>query len=131
MSLAFHARFPGRTRALVLMDTGPGFKSDEARASWNETAERTARGFEERGLDALPRRAEVEAAQAQQAAVAMKGLADVFGVSGAIQSGMAAAQAQAAAGMAISRGAVPRPVIGTICPLSSAPAWNAWLAFSI
>ena len=32
----------------------------------------------------LPRRAEVEAAQAQQAAVAMKGIADAFGISGAI-----------------------------------------------
>ena len=47
-----------------------------------------------------PRRAEVEAAQAQQAAAAMKGVADVFGISGAIQSSMATAQAQAAAALA-------------------------------
>lgn len=52
MSLAFHLAHPGRTRALMLFDTGPGFKKDEARAAWNETAERMARGFEERGLAA-------------------------------------------------------------------------------
>jgi hypothetical protein len=47
-----------------------------------------------------PRRAEVEAAQAQQSAAALKGLADVFGISGAIKNSMATAQAQAAAGTA-------------------------------
>lgn len=47
-----------------------------------------------------PRRAEVEAAQAQQAATALKGMADVFGISGAIKNSMAAAQAQASAAMA-------------------------------
>lgn len=47
-----------------------------------------------------PRRAEVEAAQAQQAAAALKGMADVFGISGAIKQGIASSQAQAAAAMA-------------------------------
>jgi pimeloyl-ACP methyl ester carboxylesterase len=77
LSLAFHARFPERTRALVLMDTGPGFKSDEARARWNATAERTALGFEERGLAALPQRPEVAAARHRSAhglALAARGL---------------------------------------------------------
>lgn len=41
--------------------------------------------------DDSPRRAEVEAAQAQQAAAAMKGMADVFGISGAIKQSMSAA----------------------------------------
>ncbi len=41
-----------------------------------------------------PRRAEVEAAKAQQAAAAMKGVADVFGISGAIKSSMEAAAAK-------------------------------------
>jgi len=43
-----------------------------------------------------PRRAEVEAAKAQQSAAALKGIADVFGISGAIKNSMAAAQAQSA-----------------------------------
>src|SRR4029079_3559900 len=30
MSLAFHASHPNRVRALMLFDTGPGFKKDEA-----------------------------------------------------------------------------------------------------
>lgn len=52
--------------------------------------------------DDSPRKAEIEAAKVQQAAVAMKGIADVFGVSGAIQGSMAAsaAAAQAQAGAA-------------------------------
>jgi hypothetical protein len=44
-----------------------------------------------------PRAAEVEAAKAQQAAAALKGVADVFGISGAIQRSMAQAQQNAAA----------------------------------
>jgi RNA polymerase subunit RPABC4/transcription elongation factor Spt4 len=43
-----------------------------------------------------PRAAEVEAAKAQQAAAALKGVADVFGIGGAIQRSMANAQAAGA-----------------------------------
>jgi len=53
MSLAFHATHPERVRALMLFDTGPGFKKDEARAKWNETAHRRAADFDARGLAAL------------------------------------------------------------------------------
>jgi len=53
MSLAFHARHPGRVRALLIIDTGPGFKKDEARTAWNSRAEETARRFEAEGLAAL------------------------------------------------------------------------------
>ncbi len=53
MSLAFHARHPGRVRALLIIDTGPGFKKDEARTAWNSRAEETARRFETEGLAAL------------------------------------------------------------------------------
>lgn len=67
LSLAFHARHPERTRALMLLDTGPGFKSDQARAQWNETAERTARRFETEGLAALPARREVSAGRHRDA----------------------------------------------------------------
>lgn len=53
MSLAFHASHPERVRALMLFDTGPGFKNDEARAKWNETAHARAADLEARGLAAL------------------------------------------------------------------------------
>lgn len=55
LSLAFHARHPERVRALVLVDTGPGFRRDEPRAQWNAFAERTAAALEREGLDALSR----------------------------------------------------------------------------
>lgn len=53
MSLAFHASHPDRVRALMLFDTGPGFKKDEARTSWNETAHKRAATFDVQGLAAL------------------------------------------------------------------------------
>jgi pimeloyl-ACP methyl ester carboxylesterase len=53
MSLAFHASHPDRVRALMLFDTGPGFKKDEARDKWNETAHKRAADFDARGLAAL------------------------------------------------------------------------------
>ena len=42
MSLAFHLAHPERVRALLIIDTGPGYKNDEARAGWNANARRTA-----------------------------------------------------------------------------------------
>jgi pimeloyl-ACP methyl ester carboxylesterase len=53
MSLAFNASHPERARALMLFDTGPGFKKDEAREKWNETAAKRAADFDARGLAAL------------------------------------------------------------------------------
>jgi pimeloyl-ACP methyl ester carboxylesterase len=53
MSLAFNSHHPERVRALMLFDTGPGFKKDEARAKWNETANKRAADFDARGLTAL------------------------------------------------------------------------------
>jgi pimeloyl-ACP methyl ester carboxylesterase len=53
MSLAFHASHPERVRALMLFDTGPGFKKDEARARWNDTAHQRAATFDSKGLAAL------------------------------------------------------------------------------
>jgi pimeloyl-ACP methyl ester carboxylesterase len=53
MSLAFHASHPERVRALMLFDTGPGFKKDEARARWNESAHQRAARFDKEGLAAL------------------------------------------------------------------------------
>jgi pimeloyl-ACP methyl ester carboxylesterase len=59
LSLAFHLRHPERVAALMLFDTGPGFKRDEPREAWNRTAEATAAAYETRGLEALPNRPEV------------------------------------------------------------------------
>jgi pimeloyl-ACP methyl ester carboxylesterase len=59
MSLAFHLAHPEATAALLLFDTGPGYRKDEPRAGWNALAERAAQAFETRGLDALGRSAEV------------------------------------------------------------------------
>lgn len=61
MSLAFYLRHPEMVRALVLSDTGPGYRKDEARETWNRMAEERARALEEQGLDALGASAEVRA----------------------------------------------------------------------
>ena len=53
VSLAFYGRHPERTGALMLFDTGPGFKKDASREAWNETAEKRAQTLEADGLDAL------------------------------------------------------------------------------
>ena len=63
MSLAFHLAHPGRVRALMLFDTGPGYRNPAGREAWNRTAEARAVAFETRGLDALGSGAEVRIAQ--------------------------------------------------------------------
>ena len=42
LSLAFYLAHPERVAALLLVDTGPGYRSDEARARWNRMAGRYA-----------------------------------------------------------------------------------------
>jgi pimeloyl-ACP methyl ester carboxylesterase len=61
LSLAFHLAHRERVAALLLIDTGPGFKRDAARDEWNDMAESFAVGFETRGLDALAAGPEVNA----------------------------------------------------------------------
>ena len=60
LSLAFHARHPDHVAALVLVDTGPGFRRDASREQWNGFAEQTAQALERDGFAALPARPEVE-----------------------------------------------------------------------
>jgi pimeloyl-ACP methyl ester carboxylesterase len=50
MSLAFHLVHPERTQALLIIDTGPGYKKDEPRAGWNATAIKRAERLEAEGL---------------------------------------------------------------------------------
>jgi pimeloyl-ACP methyl ester carboxylesterase len=40
-------------RALLIIDTGPGFKKDEAREAWNQRAQETGDRFEREGLAVL------------------------------------------------------------------------------
>jgi pimeloyl-ACP methyl ester carboxylesterase len=53
MSLAFHATHPERTRALLIIDTGPGYKNDQAREGWNANAIARAERFEAEGFGDL------------------------------------------------------------------------------
>ena len=63
MSLAFQLAHPTRTRALMLFDTGPGYRNDEARAGWNKTSIGRAERFEKEGMASLrSRSAEVDPA---------------------------------------------------------------------
>jgi pimeloyl-ACP methyl ester carboxylesterase len=53
MSLAFHLAHPSRVRALLIVDTGPGYKNDAAREAWNTSALSTADRLGREGLAAL------------------------------------------------------------------------------
>ncbi len=67
LSLAFHAAHPERVRALMLFDTGPGYRKDAARAEWNRLAESYAVRFESEGLAALGGGAEVKVSKHRSA----------------------------------------------------------------
>jgi pimeloyl-ACP methyl ester carboxylesterase len=62
MSLAFWVAHPERVAALVLCDTGPGYRKDAARDQWNDRAAATADRFERDGLAALSGSPETQAA---------------------------------------------------------------------
>ena len=53
MSLAFYRAHPDRVRALLIIDTGPGFKNDDARDAWNRRALETADRLDRDGLAVL------------------------------------------------------------------------------
>ena len=53
MSLAFYRKHPERVRSLLIIDTGPGFKKDEAREGWNQHALDRANTLERDGLASL------------------------------------------------------------------------------
>ncbi len=63
MSLAFHARHPEQVRALMLFDTGPGFRNDAARDTWNARARARADELDARGFAALGSSDEVRMSQ--------------------------------------------------------------------
>jgi pimeloyl-ACP methyl ester carboxylesterase len=86
-SLHFTYRHPERVRALVLVDSGPGFKNPEALAGWTDQVERTAKFLVERGFRAfvdgragatcIGRRPELAAARAAGDAIASQNPAAV------------------------------------------------------
>lgn len=56
-SLRFYLTHPGRVTALVLMDTGPGYRNPARREEWNAQQERQAATLETSGLEEFAARA--------------------------------------------------------------------------
>ncbi|WOH81652.1 alpha/beta fold hydrolase [Bradyrhizobium sp. BEA-2-5] len=78
MSLAFYRAHPERTRALLIIDTGPGFKKNDAREAWNKRARETGDRFDREGLEVLrslsAERASVTHRNASGLALAARGM---------------------------------------------------------
>jgi pimeloyl-ACP methyl ester carboxylesterase len=66
MSLAFNCAHPERVKGLLIIDTGPGYKNDAARAGWNKTAIERADAIARYGEKAL------EGGSAERASAAHK-----------------------------------------------------------
>ena len=66
ISLEFQLAHPEMVRALILCNTGPGYRKDEARAGWNDFSIGYAKRFEERGLDGFGRGIEIDATRQYQ-----------------------------------------------------------------
>ncbi|MEX2247533.1 MAG: alpha/beta hydrolase [Dehalococcoidia bacterium] len=60
ISLEFQLAHPEMVRALVLCNTGPGYRKDDARAGWNDFSIGYAKRFEERGLEGFGRGIEID-----------------------------------------------------------------------
>ena len=79
ISLHYYLQHPERVQALLLIDSGPGFKNPDAQAKWAAQVERTAFFLESRGLEAfvdgkagatsIGRHPELPAARAARAAI--------------------------------------------------------------
>jgi pimeloyl-ACP methyl ester carboxylesterase len=67
MSLAFNLAHPDRVAALMLFDTGPGYKKDGPRNEWNKMTGSTAKALETKGLAAVGASAEVSVARHRSA----------------------------------------------------------------
>lgn len=60
ISLEFQLAHPEMVQALVLCNTGPGYRKDDARAGWNDFSIKYAMRFEERGLEGFGRGIEID-----------------------------------------------------------------------
>jgi pimeloyl-ACP methyl ester carboxylesterase len=67
MSLAFHLAHSDMTRALMIFDTGPGFRNADAREAWNQRALQRAADLDARGFAALGTSDEVRASRHRDA----------------------------------------------------------------
>lgn len=78
MSLAFYRIYSERVVKLLIIDTGPGYRSDKARDAWNKTSFETAARFEREGLSSLqsasPERSQVKHRNAKGLAHAARGM---------------------------------------------------------
>jgi pimeloyl-ACP methyl ester carboxylesterase len=70
LSLEFQHAHPEMVRALVLCNTGPGYRKDDARQGWNDFSIGYAKRFEERGLEGFGRGIEIDATRAYQRSAA-------------------------------------------------------------
>jgi len=52
-SLRFYLTHPDKVKALIIMDTGPGYKNPEHREAWNQDREAVAKQLETRGIEVL------------------------------------------------------------------------------
>ncbi|MFN8558727.1 MAG: alpha/beta fold hydrolase [Dehalococcoidia bacterium] len=64
MSLAFNLAHPEMVQALIICDTGPGYRNPESRGRWNESAIARAERLEAQGFGALGSSPEVQATAA-------------------------------------------------------------------
>jgi pimeloyl-ACP methyl ester carboxylesterase len=67
MSLAFHLAHPAITRAVMIFDTGPGFRNAEAREAWNQRSRQRADDLDARGFAALGSSEEVRTSRHRDA----------------------------------------------------------------
>jgi pimeloyl-ACP methyl ester carboxylesterase len=67
MSLAFHLAHPEMTRALMIFDTGPGFRNAVAREAWNQRARQRADDLDACGFAALGTSDEIRMSQHRDA----------------------------------------------------------------
>lgn len=60
-SLRFYLTHPEMVTALILMDTGPGYRNPAHRDEWNQRQEKLAKQLETRGIEVLAENAPTEA----------------------------------------------------------------------
>jgi pimeloyl-ACP methyl ester carboxylesterase len=66
ISLEFQLHHPEMVSALVLCNTGPGYRKEDARAGWNDFSIKYATRFGERGLEGFGRGIEIDATKPYQ-----------------------------------------------------------------
>jgi pimeloyl-ACP methyl ester carboxylesterase len=66
ITLEFQLAHPEMVRALILCNTGPGYRKDDARAGWNDFSIGYAQRFEEKGLEGFGRGIEIDATKQYQ-----------------------------------------------------------------